>query len=125
MKRKQLWLLVALLTGCASPSERMRVGITDPTPRLANTGAFEIFRGGQMPLQPYTEIAAFTLDGNSKDEAEAVGAMAQKARALGADGLILGHTDKPFQGAFVPPIAWRAQGKRTFNASAFVYNKHP
>lgn len=114
-------LLLLIIAGCATP---LKVGVIDATPREPNTGDFEVFRDGEKPVREFREIAALTYDADFRDEAEAIGAMSQRARQMGANGLIIGRTDKPFQGAFVPPIMWRAQGNRSFNASAFVYLKN-
>lgn len=117
------FLLVCLLIGCASPAQRVKIGVIDPTQRPANpSGTFDILHPGQKPGLPIREIATFSFEGGSQDEAEAIGAMAQHARNRGADGLMIADPDAPYAHQYVGPI-WRSQNKRIFRASAFVYIK--
>lgn len=116
-------LAILFIVGCSTPANHVKVGVIDPSSRPANTGAFDTVRPGFQPSRAYREIAAFSYAAGTEDEAEAIGAMAQKARAMGADGMIINNPEAPFKAMMVNGPIWRSPDKRIFRANAFVYTE--
>src|SRR5262245_1682274 len=90
MKSLPLFLTLSfgLLTGC-SFAQRTCVATLDGTPRPARTGNIEVFQQGKKPTRPYKEIALYTVDGEGKDEADAVQGFMELARKQGADAVLM------------------------------------
>ena len=64
-------LTAGLLASCTF-AMRTSVATLDSTPRSAKTGNLEVYQQGKKPTRPYKEIALFTVDGEGREEADAV-----------------------------------------------------
>jgi hypothetical protein len=86
-----LTLSVGLLTGCTF-AKRTSIATLDNTARPAKTGNIEVFQQGKKPTRPYKEIALYTVDGDGREEADAVQGFMELARKHGADALLVDRT---------------------------------
>lgn len=107
-------VLSILLIGCAGAGQQSPIEVT----HLAGWGAYQpqafikVLRA--PPPEPYVPIARLVVTGAAGlDRAQALASMEQKARALGADALILTEETSP------PPP------KLTFNPSGGSYSLAP
>jgi hypothetical protein len=129
--KNALILSLALLASCATSPEskveseatRVKVGLIDATRRPRNNGPFDLIRPDTTSSRPVQEIAALTFNAGANDEARAIGAMVERARQLGADGMMLQSTVAPNGMLIGPHPIWQSPSERVFRASAFVYNK--
>lgn len=126
-----LLILTFVLAGCQTPEQAMqsrlddkarevRVGLINSASLPENTGPFEVLRNTK-PERKYVEIAAMSLEGDAAEEAEAIGAFVQRARKLGAHGIVLFTTDAPNSNLAIAHPLWQDQGDRVFRAMAFTY----
>jgi hypothetical protein len=92
-------LVLPFLTGC-SFAGRTSIAMLDGRPR-PSTGFFwtygsrdksaslEVYQQGKKPTRPYKEIALFTVDGDGKQEADAVQGFIILGRKCGANALVV------------------------------------
>ena len=77
-------LLTALLVGCAAPREVLY----DTTPRQS-TAAVEVFRDGNKPPKPYSEIGEIAFEDFGGEEPKVMQEIVARAQRLGANAVIL------------------------------------
>lgn len=111
----------ANLSEAQKQSQRVKVGIVDAYARTRNNGPFDLIRPGSIPSLPVQEIAVLTYAGGASDEAQAIGAMVERARQLGAEGMILQSAVAPNGMLVGPHPIWQSPSERIFRASAFNY----
>ena len=75
-----------MLDGSASPSAGF---LSSHGPPRAKVGAIEVYQQGKKPARPYKEIALFTVDGEGREEADAVQGFIDLARKCGADAVLV------------------------------------
>ena len=80
-----------ILAGCTF-AMRTSVARLDSTPRAAKTGNIEVYQQGKKPTRPYREIALFTVDGEGREEADAVQGFIELGRKFGADAVLVDRT---------------------------------
>lgn len=84
-------LTAALLAGCTF-AMRTSVATLDGMPQAAKTGNLEVYQQGKKPTRPYKEIALFTVDGEGREEADAVQGFIELGRKRGADAVLVDRT---------------------------------
>jgi hypothetical protein len=99
----------------------VRVALIDQDVRPRFNGKFDVVYPGDKPARPIHEIAFFTFEGGAPDEAIALGAMIERARQLGAEGLLLRYAEAPNGSLAVAHPLWQNPGERVFRASAFIF----
>lgn len=113
------------ITGCARPHavnrqahdvDDVEVGILDATPRTPSMKVTP-FTAENVP-KSFTDIAHLTVQGRLSDEAALINFLAAKARALGANGLVMGPTEQPFTHY---PASATDQTLRIYRAEAIIY----
>jgi hypothetical protein len=137
MKTKILLLLtVALLAGCHSYDYNghrsvryagdVRVLVYDQTPRQPAAN-IQIFDNLNPPPAKYKVIARLGRDGNRSDETRILGALAWRARQLGANGMIVGVVEKSDQMQFdrIGNYMHFGPGSPRFNGVAILYQHQP
>ena len=113
MKRNLILLCcAALFTGCIAVSEARY----DSVKRKAKD-EIEVFAEGKKPTKTYKEIATFSAGGKPFDQSKAHDSFISRAKAIGADGIILKPTS---MGGNTGPFGVQ---ELSFQGIAFVYEK--
>ena len=103
-------MIVSVLVGCAS------VQPLDGVKRQP-TSSLEIFSAGSLPTKPYKEIAVFSDRSNPGREQQEFHNFVEKAKQLGANGVILNPTkDGGYDSGLVG-----SSSKAVYSATAFVW----
>lgn len=112
-----------LLTGCAPSVSVARLN-TAPEGHKVPSESVEVYTDRANVPRPYVEIALISLDDLGWDnisDADLIKAIVEKAKGVGADGvIILGRTTASGGGTFVG-TTYVADTKRMYQAVAFVY----
>lgn len=95
-------VLAALLPGCTF-AQRTSVAMLDgnaappaagvgPVSLRAKTRSIEVYQQGKKPTRAYREIALFTVDGEGREEADALQGFMDLGRKCGADAILMDRT---------------------------------
>ena len=113
MKKTILLLCCTMLfTGCIAVSEARYDSVNRKSKE-----EIEIFVEGKKPTKPYKEIATYSAGGKPFDQSKAHARFISKAKAIGADGIILKPTS---MGGNTGPFGVQ---ELSFQGMAFVYEK--
>jgi NAD(P)H-dependent flavin oxidoreductase YrpB (nitropropane dioxygenase family) len=111
MKKSLVLLCVmALFTGCIAVSEARYDSV-----KRKSKDQIEVFAEGKKPTKPYKEIATYSAGGKPFDVSKAHARFISKAKAIGADGIILKPTA---MGGNTGPFGVQ---ELSFQGVAFVY----
>ena len=108
--RALLFISLLVLVGCAT--QRPYDGVV----RAPKT-QIDVFEDGQMPNHPYTVIMEYSEKGDTGKEAQIHSEFIEKAKALGADAIIM----KPEEFGGVSATMFSAGFSSLFSAVAIVY----
>ena len=75
-----------VVSGCAAS---VKVARFDQVTRTPKVGDLDVFTSPQAVARPYKEIALFTVDGEGREEADAVQGFIDLARKCGADAVLV------------------------------------
>jgi len=118
MKAYKLLSLVgvlAMLSGCGSPTGPIKVASPDPVTAPKDGVDVDTFDVGDVPEKPFRQVAQLSCDAVPGEFLEVVRQFKLKARELGADAIILND-----------PVAYTGEeayfGRLMFRATAVAYN---
>ena len=120
--KRLFWLVIVVVLGCAPAVMLTKFG---PLPNSPQTGEVDVYTSAENIKRQYTEVALITVDdgGYRRSDPELLELLISKAKAVGADGVIILSVHEYPDGGIWAPFVFSQFERKVVRGSAVVYKK--